>query len=493
MFKIDTGQARIDEYDKPLDLTMANEDIARVQQAKQNQQNLKRKEENGREENAYSDINDLGKTAIYEGHRPEFAQKMTALKDYTLKNINKIRSGDPQAIMGFQDMKNDIQTTGELSKNFREQKEAVDRSVLAQESKEHGSVRDETFDYLKNAGHDENGQMNFQIDPSKIKSNTDLIKDFKTNVRPIIDDVAKGNTYDYTNPDTGIKTTITKDNLTEDQSKNFLKDELKKHVIYEQASHDLSKEPEDVQKKYGHDVNSYYMDKLLPYARVNRDKITHDDTKDGENPKVEIPTDENPMLYKVKTLATDGTTMDGTVRSFGRISHTPVKATTALSPSVRTIDGNKPPPNTDVVDVDYGEVNVIPVYKSGTTTTINGKKVDIGGNQVTNEMLDREKKLGVIEYKPYANGIAKVRTGQKNEQGYDIYKNISITRPASEIQGALKKAKVNLSEVDKIAAEKNKAETNTTASTDSGFNAKWATLKSGQTMVGPDGKTYKKK
>jgi hypothetical protein len=288
MFQIDPHSARTDLYGigkgeaQVIDLSPTMERAAEERkQSFANKQSIEKRKDS-REDDLYNRIGDLDKASIYAGHRPEFAAKQKELSDFTVKNIQKLREGDSEAIMQFQDLYSSIRTNAELSKNFREQKERIGLELL----KDPAAYRDESIDYLTNTGRDENGDISYEIDPSKIRKNVDLMGDFDKTVRPLIDKVAQGSSYSYTDAQ-GNEHSVDHNSFDENQATVLLQDRLKHPEVAEQAAYSFNKLPPEEKAKYT-DYNDYYIKSLLPYATVNKNK-----TVDKKSPDKKEYTYEN--------------------------------------------------------------------------------------------------------------------------------------------------------------------------------------------------------
>ncbi len=273
MFNITTGEARTDLFGinkgdaQIFDQSGAQEVIGQQQKMKFARSQAEEKQKAGRESDILGNIGNLDKVAIYSGHRPEFAQGQKELRDYVVQNISKLKAGDADATMEFQDKYSRLRTDMELSKNFREQNEAYGLQVL----KDPTAYRDESIDYLQTSGRNEDGTMNFVLDPSKIKKNTDLTADFRTNVRPIIEDMAQGKSYSYTDAE-GNQTSVDINNFDTSHATELLKDQLRtRPEVAEQAAYNYSKLPEEEQANYT-DFTDYYVAKMLPMAIVDQNK-----------------------------------------------------------------------------------------------------------------------------------------------------------------------------------------------------------------------------
>jgi hypothetical protein len=177
MYRIDTGQARTDLYGigkgaaQVLDLSPLRDQAARDQQENFAAKQAKEKEAQAKEAQIGSDLNALNKIAVLPREQAMFAEKQAALYDNVKKNIGAIRSGDVNALMSIQQQIGEINTQAELSKNAREQAEAVGKEMLG---KGFDKYRKNSVDYLHDyiSNPDNNGNYNF--DPSQISEKFDF-------------------------------------------------------------------------------------------------------------------------------------------------------------------------------------------------------------------------------------------------------------------------------------------------------------------------------
>lgn len=272
IYGIGKGQAQV------VDLSPLREGAREEARLNFSKKEADEKRKAGRMADIYSSLSDLDKYAIYSGHRPEFAQKQKELRQYVIDNIGALKSGNDEMVtMKFQDMASEIRTNAELSKNFREQKERLALEIAKDPTK----FRKESIDYFTNSGRNEDGSISYELDPGQLKTNTDLVTDFRTNVRPIIEDLAQGTSYSYTDAE-GNQSSVDINNFDEPHARDLLKDQLRKRPeVAEQAAYNYSKLPAEDQKQYA-DFTEYYVEEMLPMAIVNKNKTV---IKKGEDKK----------------------------------------------------------------------------------------------------------------------------------------------------------------------------------------------------------------
>lgn len=164
---IGTGQAQVF---KPYDSSSYFERLG----AKKEQQALKKQKQ---EEGIYKQLAPLDKIDIFFRDQPKFDQLIGDLRKSTRQNIDKLRSGDPEATMNWQNQLQDIFNEANLSKNTREQYEKVG-NIVAQNPDKYDP---DTQTYLSDFA-DKNNIGNYNFDPTKIVQYVDLGSDIKSNV-----------------------------------------------------------------------------------------------------------------------------------------------------------------------------------------------------------------------------------------------------------------------------------------------------------------------
>ena len=259
-----------------IDLTPLRENAANEAKFNYAKRQADQAKKDKRASDIYSALGDLDSAAIYSGHRPEFAQAQKDLSSFVYENIDKLRSGDTDTTMQFQNMYSQIKTNAELSKNFRETKERLGLEIAKDPTK----YRPESIDYYTQSGRNPDGSLSYELDPSQLKTNTDLITDFKTNIRPIIEDMAKGKSYSYTDAQ-GNETSVDINNFDRKSARALLLEQVKRPEVAEQAAYEFNKLSPDEQNQYG-DFNEYYVEKMMPMALVDQNKTV---VKKGEDKK----------------------------------------------------------------------------------------------------------------------------------------------------------------------------------------------------------------
>lgn len=415
----------------------------------------------------YSDIAGLKSIAILPADRDIFAAKQKAVSDYVYQNARALHEGDPKANMEFQNLYADLSSSAERSKNFREGLEAKIKEI---DTNGESSFYPEDVQNIKNLYNTPN-DGSYNIGGALLNKRFNTQQYIQSTLRPIVEDIANKGSHDYVDPQSGVKTTYTKDNLTPQESdKIFASSMLKNPLVFKEESHNLANDPE-AKKQFGTDVNAYIKDKYYNQFVVNRDKTSIDEGRNdyGGNDSIETASVDKPQSYVIKSPSTGGGTKDATidVAQSATLSK-PISIDLTMTTSVRDLNGNALPKNKGVFKVSGSDLKVVPVYKTGTMSEKNteGKTIDMGGNIIPSERLADAKSKGVIEYKPMFYGTAKVPEVDENgtqkwkvdANGNEtpLFKEISITKPANELKGALGKSVKTLDQMNAYAEQLNK-------------------------------------
>jgi hypothetical protein len=176
-FRIDPSEARTDLYGigkgaaQVLDLSPLREQAAQEQK-----QNFIKKQEaqkagEDRLSGVYSQLALLNKISILPREQKMFADEQTALYDDVKKNISAIRAGDANALLAIQQRIGELNTKAELSKNTREQIEAITKEML---SKGYDKYRPQSIEYMNDFINNPANNGNYNYDPSQISERIDL-------------------------------------------------------------------------------------------------------------------------------------------------------------------------------------------------------------------------------------------------------------------------------------------------------------------------------
>lgn len=202
-------------------------------------------------------------------------------------------------------------------------------------------------------------------------------------------------------------------------------------------------------------------------------KLSHPDATEND------VIDKTPSSYKIMTPSAQGASLEGTVEAVqsGRLAKNLTKNLT-MTTDVRDISGNTLPLQKGVYPVSGSDIKVVPVYKKG--FNVKGSKTSVEGNVIPSERLDDALKNGAVEYKTLFYGSMKVpdiyeedskeldnsgnpihhKGEQKtflNSEGKEtpLYKDISVTVPASNLKGGLGKSEETINQMNDYAAQKN--------------------------------------
>lgn len=251
MYRIDTGQARTDLYKSdPFDYTIAQRNIE-SQVASANAEKIqKQKNEAAREADIMSNLSKMGQIKIMPKDQPMFAEKANNIYDYVSKNHEKLNSGDTDAMMEYQKMLGDYQTSAEMSKNFREAWEQ--RGLQLQ--KEPGAYRPDVIEqHLNRASTEDAG--NWNIDDSIYKKNINYNDRVMSVLQPSAQRMAKESPFKKT--------------FTIEQANKQIEDDLTDAQLYDQAHYDF----EMAKDKLG------ATNPVDFYKKVYAPKLVVDDTK----------------------------------------------------------------------------------------------------------------------------------------------------------------------------------------------------------------------
>lgn len=287
MFRLDTGQARTDLYGinkgaaQVIDLSPLREQAAQERKENFAQAQLDKKEGENRVSDIATEVSGLNKLAVLDRERPMFAELQSDLYKDVKNNIEKIRSGDTNALLEIKQKLGDIYTKAELSKNTREQLEKYSAAML---NKGFDKYNQKSVEYINDYITNPENNGTYQFDPSQIYENFDFGEHVVKNLYPYASKYANDNKK-------GLNSSFTLD-----QSKQLLADDIMSDPIkmrqanddYESAKDKLgAKTPvEYIQNKYakkleinGRDTPSEWM------VNGNKDKetVTSEFTKTGDN------------------------------------------------------------------------------------------------------------------------------------------------------------------------------------------------------------------
>lgn len=236
MYKINPGEARTDLYGinkgeaQVFDTSQTERAITLAEQQKANAAKIKQKEESKRLDDIYTQLGAMSSVAYMPRDRELIADKTQGVKDYVLKNVDKLMKGDPASMIQFQNLYGDLKSTAEQSKNVREQWEQQGNKIAANPE----LYRPEATDYhLRFASKDQAG--NFAYDTTQLKHNVDYGKHVLSELRPAASAIATKNGYNT--------------DFTADQAKQLIADDLTDPQKFEQVGYDFKKAaPEELSR-----------------------------------------------------------------------------------------------------------------------------------------------------------------------------------------------------------------------------------------------------
>jgi len=236
MYKINPGEARTDLYginkgEAQVFDTSQTERVALMAQKQQaDAAKQKQKEEDKRLGDITTQLGAMSSVAYMPRDRELIAGKTQGVKDYVLKNIDKLTKGDPASMIEFQNLYGDLKSTAEQSKNAREQWEQQGNKIAANPD----LYRPEATDYHLNfASKAQAG--NYAYDTTQLKHNVDYGKHVLSELMPAAQKMAKQSGYST--------------DFTDAQAKELIANDLTDPVKFEQIGYDFSKaKPEDLAK-----------------------------------------------------------------------------------------------------------------------------------------------------------------------------------------------------------------------------------------------------
>lgn len=253
MYNINPGQARTDLYGinkgeaQVFDTSDVERNIRLDARERAAAERARKKQEADRLDDINTQLGALGTVAYMPRDRALVAEKTKAVRDYTIKNIDKLTKGDPNSMIEFQNLYGDLKTFSESSKNTREAWEQMVNKV----SSEPNVWRPETVDYLNDFASTGKAGVH-QLDPSMLKHNVDYGDYVLKTLQPAAERMAKESPY-------------AKD-FTLEQAKNLIADDLTDAVKHDQAAYDFGKASKEELSRLGNPKNEveYYQAKYAP-------------------------------------------------------------------------------------------------------------------------------------------------------------------------------------------------------------------------------------
>ncbi len=254
MYKINTSDPRTDIYGgDPLDLSIAERAATQSRSQKFADKQMKEKEAYGRESDAMGQLAGLSKIAVLPREQKMFADMQSQLYSDVKKDIGKIRAGDTDALIAFQQKIGDLTTKAELSKNAREQLEATAKTVM---TKGKDNYRKQSLDYIEDFSTNPANNGIYDFDPTQIAERFDYGEHVRKNLIPSAQKFAEENKQGYSTQ------------FTEEQGAERLKNDLLSDPVKLRQANDDFEESED--KLGAKDAVEYIQKKYAKDFKVNR-------------------------------------------------------------------------------------------------------------------------------------------------------------------------------------------------------------------------------
>jgi hypothetical protein len=207
-------------------------------------------------------------------------EKLQAMRDYAVKNADKLRAGDMEAQMGFDAVKNDA---GILIANSIDKKNNYAASTKMYSEHPENFTPESRDNLYKFAGSEYAGQ---EFNPSLyLQEGTNLIDDAHKNLLPLIQNAAKGGTYEVPLAGGGThkivyNKTLDRDikdpktgEITQVGLESFLRDNLLNRRVFNTASSQFNQLTDEQKQKYKNeqgepDVAEYYIKTMTPKLRI---------------------------------------------------------------------------------------------------------------------------------------------------------------------------------------------------------------------------------
>lgn len=277
MFKINPGEAKTDLYGigkgeaQVFDTSQTERAALFAQKQKAAAERLKQKQEADRLGDISKQLGAMSSVAYMPRDRELIAGKTQGVKDYVLKNVDKLTKGDPASMIEFQNLYGDLKSTAEQSKNAREFWEQEGNKIASNP----GLYRPEAIDYhMGFAGKEHMGD--FAYDATQLKHNVDYGKHVLDNLLPAAQKMARQNGYNT--------------DFTPEQAKQLIADDLdSSDVKFEQVAYDFNKANPEELARLGNPKNAkeYAQAKFSPQLVVkDRKPIPMSERNGGDNRKL---------------------------------------------------------------------------------------------------------------------------------------------------------------------------------------------------------------
>lgn len=206
-------------------------------------------------------VNDKG---IFQPHQQVFAKKITDFRNYTKENIDKLRKGDINATLDWQNqlanLTNQIDQSNQVRKSYEEtwRKLTPDQKMkLRPESVEYA----DKFGSDPSASYDEKNDMFQQFDPNQIKENINYQDRVVKELKPYANATALANEQGGTYEKDGVRYETKSKTFTYGQAKDLIAKDLADPHLFEQANYDFQNATDKLGAK---DPVEYYQKKYAP-------------------------------------------------------------------------------------------------------------------------------------------------------------------------------------------------------------------------------------
>lgn len=227
----------------------------------------KKKEQEDRDKELSKDISSVSSKGIFQPHQQIFKEKIGDFRDYTKKNIDQLRKGDPNATLEWKNKLAQLQTDIDQSNQVRK---SYDDSVRKLTESERNNLRGDSLDYAEkfftdpNESYDPENDQFKTFDPNKLKQNVDFQKIVDTELFPHAKSVADANEQGGTYEKDGVRYNYESQSYPKKMVDKDIENKLLSDPnLYEDATYQFNnaedklgaKNPvEYYQKKYGFEI-----------------------------------------------------------------------------------------------------------------------------------------------------------------------------------------------------------------------------------------------
>ncbi len=274
MYKVSPREARTDLYntgensDQIFDPSITIHNIDRDAAARERKAAAKAKAEQENQDDIEAQLKSMGGKAIMSHDTPLVAQKSQAVIDYTSKNIDKLKAGDMNARMGFDNIIGDLQTTTAQSVDKRQKVEQTGAMIAANPSKFRQDSVDNFMDFYSSK---HAGDMNFNP-ANYLKENINYNDRVVKELSPFAQRMAQ---------ESPLKKVYTKD-----QANELIASDLEDPHMFDQANYDFNNATDKLGAKT---PVEYYQKRYAP-------KLVVSDTKSPAEWMVNGSSDKRPKV-----------------------------------------------------------------------------------------------------------------------------------------------------------------------------------------------------